>query len=111
MLRRTGIGIFILLGILVSACSSGSSLLGKWETTDETLGATISFEFQNDGVMVMGFEGLTIEGTYQMVDADTFTMAISMLGVEQSTEVDFARAGDTLTLTIEGDPQEFHRVP
>lgn len=109
--RLATLSVVFVLGIILAACSSGSSLIGKWEASDETLGMSFVFEFKTDGTLGMSIEGMSIEGTYEMVDADTFNMTISMLGQSQTTPVDFVRAGNELTLTIEGSPQVFTKIP
>ncbi|MEX1247664.1 MAG: hypothetical protein WEA61_04215 [Anaerolineales bacterium] len=109
--RKVFLGIVVSLGLLLAACSGGSSLLGKWEGTEDSTGLTFTFEFKSGGVLEMGLAGITIEGTYEMVDADTFNMTIDMLGQSQTEAVDFSRSGNTLNLTISGDTLEFHKVP
>ncbi|MEX2161716.1 MAG: hypothetical protein WD751_07335 [Anaerolineales bacterium] len=109
--RQVFLGTVIFLSVILAACSGGTSLVGKWEAAEETSGIRFTFEFKSNGELEMGVEGVTITGTYEMVDANTFTMSIEMLGQSQTESVDFVRSGNSLTLTIAGDALDFTKVP
>ncbi len=113
-MRRQQLTYFILaLTIILAACASATGtqgLVGKWQASDETLGATFTFDFRADGTVGMDFAGMVVDGTWTSVDADTITLTVSMLGMNENTTVDYVLSGDTLRLTIEGQPLEFKRV-
>ena len=109
MHKGTGLVALLLLGLVMSGCSGSSTIVGKWEGADESL-TLIAYDFRNDGTFTVTVAGVPVEGTYEIVDSNTIRMTISVLGVQQSTDVDFTRDGDALTLNLEGSPQIFHKV-
>jgi hypothetical protein len=103
----------LVFAILLAACASATgtqALVGKWHASDETLGADFSFDFRADGTVGMDFAGMVVDGNWAQVDADTITLTVSMLGMQEETLVDYSLSGDTLVLTIEGQPLEFQRA-
>lgn len=104
------LAVLIGLGLFLSACKGGTSITGKWEGTDETL-ALVRYEFKEDGTFTMTVAGIPIEGTYRMVDSNTMELTISVAGVETVSTVDFVKSGDSLTLTLDGFPRIFRKVP
>lgn len=105
------ISVLLITVVLLTACSPGSPLLGKWEGTDPNTGQLATLEFKSDGKVEMVGGGATIEGTYEMVDADTFSMKLTFLGEELPPQmVDFVRSGDTLTLITDGETQVLHKT-
>lgn len=105
--------IILALAILLAACAGAAGtqgLVGKWLASDETLGEEFSFDFRADGTVGMDFAGMAVDGTWVSVDADTITLTVSMLGIEEETLVDYALSGDKLTLTIEGQPLDFQKI-
>jgi hypothetical protein len=113
MHRKQLTSIILVFTMLLAACASATGtqgLVGKWQASDETLGATFTFDFRADGTVGMDFAGMVVDGTWAAVDADTITLTVSMLGMAEDTTVDYVLSGDTLRLTIEGQPLEFERV-
>lgn len=110
MKMRTALMVLFLFASILSGCKGGTSITGKWEGTDETL-AIVTYEFRGDGTFTMIVAGVPIEGTYRIVDSNTMELTISVLGVETVSRVNFVRSGDKLTLTLDGVPRIFRRVP
>lgn len=110
MKMRTVLMALLLLGLMLPACKGGTSITGKWEGTNETL-AIVTYEFREDGTFTVTVAGVPIEGTYKMIDSNTMELTISVLGVETVSRVDFVRSGDKLTLTLDGVPRIFRKVP
>jgi hypothetical protein len=91
------------------ACASSSALVGKWgdSQSDSPL---LTYEFKSDGVLVMGLKDILVEGSYRIIDADTFSMTLPILGQDRTTEMDYSVSGDVLTLSADGNMLLLHRV-
>ncbi|MEX1143258.1 MAG: hypothetical protein WEC16_00325 [Anaerolineales bacterium] len=103
-----------LLALILSACGGGSSLVGKWEGTDPDSGALLTVEYRSDGTVTFEVpDFMTLEGTYRLVDANTFEMTLGFTGETDSQTglTDFTIVGDMLTMTSEGTTIELQRVP
>jgi hypothetical protein len=113
-MQRKQLTLAVLVFVMfLAACASATgtqALVGKWQASDETLGADFSFDFRADGTVGMDFAGMVVDGTWAPVDADTITLTVSMLGMQEETLVDYVLNGDALTFTIDGQPLEFQRA-
>lgn len=87
--------------------TSSNPLVGKWEGTDDDLGA-LTIEFKSDGTYEVTAAVGTFVLTYEMVDADTFTLTDPNGQVDT---IDFELSGDKLEMTQQGSTLELHRVP
>lgn len=108
--RAATLSIVIALGILLAACSPSSPVVGKWEAIDSASGESFIFSFKSDGGLEISALGVTYDGTYELVDADSLTMTSSLLGPD-AYAFDFVRSGDALTLTLDGVPLELNKIP
>ncbi len=112
--QLTTVSLVFVLAVILTACGGGSSLVGKWEGTDPDSGLVLTVEFKSDGTVTFDVQDfMTLEGTYRLVDADTFEMTLGFPG-ETETETgltDFTISVNTLTMTSEGSTIELHRVP
>lgn len=89
------------------ADTSGNPLVGKWEGTDDDLGA-LTIEFKSDGTYEVTAAAGTFVLNYEIVDADTFNLTDPNGQVDT---IDFELSGDKLEMTQNGAQLELHRVP
>jgi hypothetical protein len=112
--RLTTLSVVFLLALILTACGGGSSLVGKWQGTDPDSGALLIIEFRSNGTVTFDVpEFMTLEGTYRLVDTNTFEMTLGFPG-ETDTETgltDFTIVGNTLNMTSEGTTIQLQRMP
>jgi len=112
--RLATVSVIFLLAVILTACGGGSSLVGKWAGTDPDSGSPLTVEFRSDGTVTFEVpDFMSLEGTYRLIDANTFEMTLGFTG-ETDTQTgltDFTIVGDTLTMTSEGTTIELQRVP
>lgn len=93
----------IALTLMLAACGSDKDeLVGLW--VDDVIGF-VSFEFQEDGTLVIGASFDYQEGTYE-VKGSTIVMDIG--GGE--AVFDYAIEDEQLILTLDGESQAFNKV-
>jgi outer membrane biogenesis lipoprotein LolB len=112
LLRSTRIWMLLgLMMILLVACGANlqEEIIGQWESTDESIDTVAIFDFQEDGVVTISFEGIKLEGTYTWEDADTIKITLA-LGETEEIVGDVKIKGNQMTITSDGDVEIFTRV-
>jgi hypothetical protein len=85
--------------ILISACSSKQNLVGTWQ--NEQSGDTLVFF--KDGTISMTSLGMSVTGSYQILDDTNLKISISgLFGLGGAQIYGYSVSGKTLTLTIYG---------
>jgi hypothetical protein len=82
-------------------------LVGKWqnEQTGEAL------EFFKDGTVVMSTMGMSITGSYSIMDETNLKITIAgMFGIGGPVIYEYSVSGNTLTLTIYGISSYYSKV-
>jgi uncharacterized protein (TIGR03066 family) len=107
--------ILALFALVLTACGGGAAkledqLIGKWEYTDPDINATMTFDFQKEGKLVVSAEGITLDGSYTWEDADTINLVMTFGDESDESLADVKIVEDTLTLTVDGETQELTRV-
>jgi len=98
------IAIFLLL---ISACSPKQNLVGKWQ--DQQSGETL--EFFKDGTVSMTTLGMSLTGSYTVLDAKNLKINISgLFGIGGAQIYEYSVSGNTLTLTFSGIAEQFTKV-
>lgn len=96
--------IFLSLSLL-TGCSSKKTLVGKWQ------GKGGQIEFTKDKKMLITMGGVTVNGSYSVVDDTHFKMVVDMGGGnKQDKTFGYAVNGDTLTTDDSGVKEEMKRV-
>lgn len=101
---RTWLLVITVLALLstLAACG-GNALLGKWEDPDG-----VGLELKSDGTFTIGFQGMSINGTFEQ-KGDQLTLTATDLG--DPISFTYAVSGDTMTLTdADGTTTQFTRV-
>jgi len=103
----------LLAGLLLSACAGPvNNLYGSWRSKDTTQ-PSLTLEFRQDGHMLESGQGMTQDILYEVTGDKKDTLLITVTKdtpASQASSLAFAISGDTLTLTISGQPQEFTRL-
>ena len=87
--------VLLMVGILLTACSTASKVVGDWVATDGT-----AFSFYKDGTVSIDSLGFTITGTYEFVDKDTMRLELDGLwGIAGASIYDVSVKGSELTLS------------
>lgn len=100
--------VVIMLSAVLVSCG-GNDIIGTWEAEEE--GLTIQLKFEEDGKGSMSTMGISMDMTWS-VDGDKLTASASFMGETEDLfkDAEFKVDGDTLTITVEGEAQEFTRV-
>lgn len=96
-----------ILAMSLSLVACSGSIEGKWTT--EIDGEKMSYEFGEDGKGSMSVPGLTVDTTYEVED-DEITVSYEINGQKASQKFTYELDGDTLSLTLDGDTQDFERA-
>jgi len=98
--------VVLLIGILFTACSASSQIVGKWASEDG-----IEYEFFKDGTMTINTFGIVASGSYEFIDKDTIKMRLDGLwGIGGATICDVKVSGKELSLTIAGQMFTLEKV-
>ena len=90
---------------LLTSCSSKKTLVGKWQ------GKGGQIEFTKDKKMLITMGGVTVNGSYSVVDDTHFKMIVDMGGGnKQDKTFGYTVNGDTLTTDDSGVKEEMKRV-
>ena len=90
---------------LLTGCSSKKTLVGKWK------GQGGQIEFTKDKKVLMTTGGITVNGTYSIVDDNHFKMEIDAGGGNKtSSTVGYATDGKTLTMDTGVQKEELKRI-
>ena len=80
--------------ILLTACAGTSKIVGSWVDSDGG-----KYEFYKDGSMTISTLGITMSGSYELIDRETLKMSLEgLLGLGGSTIFNYKVSGDQLTL-------------
>lgn len=96
------IAVILMLCTMLTACSKGNDLVGKWTVTEDDI--QMSFIFNEDGSGEINALGglLTIKYAYEVKD-DTIIFHEEDQEVLGTTPYTFSIKGDKLSLTAGGD--------
>ena len=98
------LALFLSLSLL-TGCSSKKTLVGKWQ------GKGGQIEFTKDKKMLITMGGVTVNGTYSVVDDHHFKMEVDMGGGNKQSNVStYTVDGNTLTMDDGAMKQEMKRV-
>lgn len=120
MFKKDSVRLFCILALLAFmavACGSGGpslkdEIIGPWQMFDDDLGMAMVFDFKEDGSLVITIDGedLGLGGSYSWEDDDTIKIVMTLEGDSDEIVGDIAIEGDKLTITSEGEAEEFTRV-
>lgn len=93
--------------LLISGCSTKQILVGKWQ--NEQSGEIL--EFFKDGTITMTTSGMSLTGSYAILDATNLKITLSGLFSIGGPQVyEYSVSGNILTLTIYGVASQYTKV-
>jgi len=106
------LAVSLILVVALAACgpSLKDQIIGKWEPVEAIAGGTATFEFTQDGKIIISSSGFSIEGTYDWLDENTIHLKFGFEGGNQESEADVEISGDALKMTSNNTITEFKRV-
>lgn len=95
--RILATAMLVIMALTLTAC--GDDLEGSWKLTG---GTALSDLIGTDASMSLEDMGMSI--TFNFNDGGEFVMSMSVFGMSESYNGTWKTDGDTLTMTVDGDP-------
>lgn len=89
--------LLLIMAVTLTAC--GNSINGSWRLT----GGTAMSEFLGSDIS-MSLDDIGMSITFSFNDGGEFEMSMSAFGMSESYSGTWTTAGDTVTMTVDGDP-------
>jgi hypothetical protein len=101
----------VLLAVMMITGRAGpmiNNLYGSWRSTQSGL----TLDFRQNGHLLMTNQGVIQDSVFELTGAANDTLVIKPNGdvpTDQGSSLTFTLNGDTLTLMVQGQPQDFTR--